>query len=312
MQLISLTGLADVPISLALPNSHALVVRTGGEFKLPVIVTHDGDTAVEWPAASPLNLAYRWIDADDEVVDRDGRRSAIPGFSLAPGASVEVQLVGSAPAVDGRYKLVVSLVLENVHWACDVGPTGWTEVMVALAGEQAWPMKFRSSPGARALRGAIAASELARELRGHDLSQVRKDAPVEEVMPTLLLVQPMAHEPKIGRTARWLRRILGVTRLEQYLDDVSAVMNSQQQIVHDLATNVLSISNKIDSEAERSNQRERHVDEGLTDIRLDLKSRWRSFGEETQTQFENAEQRAQRLLDEIAKVRADVARGTTR
>lgn len=166
MDALMLTSLVDLPINLSKKNDGAKSFRPNGRFMLPVLLISYADAALTWTPVNPLILSYRWFDKRANCLVPDGIRTSLPVARLEPGVEVEVDLVGSAPSEEGHYTLKVSLVLEGVHWACDVGSEAWCAVYVELTPPIPWPVELTTSRGAKALRGAIAAAEMSRRVKG--------------------------------------------------------------------------------------------------------------------------------------------------
>jgi hypothetical protein len=164
MQSAYLKSLTDVPLSLDRPSKEGLAFRSGDHFSLRVVLANGGHQPIVWSDRHPLNLSYRWRDQKGALALGEGGRSPVPGGSIAASARIEAKVAGYAPSEPGRYKLQLSLVLEGVHWACDVEAPGWVGVDVEITAPPAWPANLRNSAGGRALRGALLAGELARQL----------------------------------------------------------------------------------------------------------------------------------------------------
>lgn len=166
MDVVTLTDLLDLPVQIAISDAAKRSFRPNSRFTLPIIITTQGRRALTWSRDHPLALSYRWYDENGECIDSDGLRTSIPATSLAPRVPLEVELVGTSPVDEGAYSLEVSLVLEGVHWACDVNATGWLRLAVEVAPAPPWPVDLEESSGGRALRGALAAAEIAQMIHG--------------------------------------------------------------------------------------------------------------------------------------------------
>lgn len=85
-----------------------------------VTITNTGSE--DWPigGASPVNLAYHWIDKSKTIVVFDGERTVLPR-ELKAGESVNVQATIKSPDQPGEYILRLSMVQEHVAWFDDRG-----------------------------------------------------------------------------------------------------------------------------------------------------------------------------------------------
>lgn len=63
----------------------------------------------------PLFLAYHWLDANGNLLDFEGLRSALP-VDVKPAQAVTAHLQVAAPAAPGRYRLQIVPVHETVAW----------------------------------------------------------------------------------------------------------------------------------------------------------------------------------------------------
>lgn len=242
----ALTNLTDVPISVIVSNKDTLPIRPGGRFELPVVLINQSESSIDWSEATPLNMSYRWLSEDGEMIERDGRRTTIPVTSIPPGSRVEIDIVGVSPEHEGCYELQLSLVLEGVHWACDVGSTGWVQRVTNVTPAPAWPAALKHSRGGRALRGAMVAAELARHLERTTFAE--KAAPTnvvkaETVDPNSSLIGERTSFLSPARN--WLRALLGVRGLEQQLDSVIAMANSQEQRARELEGQILTFKEEL-------------------------------------------------------------------
>lgn len=256
-----LTDLAGASIRVA-PAADAIpAFRPGSGFKFPVTLANGGDRSVSWSAEHPLHLAYRWLDLDGTVLERDGVRTTIPR-ALEPDGLVEIQLGGSTPDEPGPYRLLVSLVLEGVHWACDAASSGWTEVRVDVAAGPDWPAELRDSPGGRALRGAMAAFELKRSLKGRSFEVLPQPSePKTTTALDLSVAAPAAEQPSPGpsvvaRLRNWTRKVLGVRNLQADLQDVANAVTRQEQRSTDLQVHLDHVHQEMHARFERT---EAHV-----------------------------------------------------
>lgn len=72
-----------------------------------------------WPTHRKIKLANHWLTDSVMAVQDDGR-SELP-VAVAPGESVELDLVVTAPAEPGEYELQLDVVQELVSWWADLG-----------------------------------------------------------------------------------------------------------------------------------------------------------------------------------------------
>lgn len=244
MKLLTLTSLIEDPIALIVSNKDTLPFRPGCRFELPVVLINKGERPLSWSRLNPLDLSYRWLTEDGEILERDGRRTAIPVTSLPPGSRVEIEMEGTSPDGEGCYQLQLSLVLEGVHWACDVGPDGWVQRLTNVTPAPAWPTDLKDSRGGRALRGAMVAAELARYLEKQTFAV--RAAPTESGTATAS-ESSLTDEPKslFDPMRDWLRALLGVRGLEQQLVDVIALASSQEQRGRELESQILTLKEEL-------------------------------------------------------------------
>jgi hypothetical protein len=66
----------------------------------------------------PVNLSYRLLDANDKVVVSDGLRTSLP-FGVASGETVALSALVKTPSQAGKYRLLLTMVQENVAWFAD-------------------------------------------------------------------------------------------------------------------------------------------------------------------------------------------------
>ncbi len=89
---------------------------TAGEtVTFPVVVRNEG--ALTWPpdGANPVNLTYKWLDADHNVLVADGLRTPI-GREVAPWEEVSLEARVQFPAERGDLILQLDMVHEFVAW----------------------------------------------------------------------------------------------------------------------------------------------------------------------------------------------------
>ncbi|MDP9422836.1 MAG: FkbM family methyltransferase [Pseudomonadota bacterium] len=221
-----IASLKPLPVALSVPEQAILRMNAGVGFRTKLLIANEGDSALHWTSEQPLHLAYRWFDQNGACIEADGHRSSIPG-PLGAGSSVEVELSGTAPALAGSYRLVASLILEGVHWACDVADSGWLTLDVDVVVPPAWPRELENSRGGKALRGALAAASLERLLLERPLNRSARD---EVTIATPAPAEPIIHSPaettkrpraSLGRRIRaWIRHMLGIVEMRQAVEEL--------------------------------------------------------------------------------------------
>ncbi len=205
----------------------------GSSFNLSLIIFNAGSQPVAWSAENPLHISYRWINEAGECVEREGLRTSIP-CPLAPKTELPVTLRGRTQEEPGNYRLQPSLVLEGVHWACDIDALGWAELNVQVLSRPAWPQDLKDSVGGRALRGALARAGLARSLAGNIPGPKFQQEAYFSVdqSPEATLPAPDAETRKVSRTSRfrnWVRRTLGIQNVQRDLERVANAVTRQEQ-----------------------------------------------------------------------------------
>lgn len=248
MQRIVLDSLVGVPVVISASNRDKVPFRPGSRFEFPVVLTHTGEHALDWSQEQPLNLSYRWLTPEGEDVDRDGRRTALPADRLIPGARLELDVAGVAPDEEGSYLLQVSLVLEGAHWACDMGSDGWTQLEALVAPAPAWPGELENSRGGRALRGAMAAAELARLVAKRTVAGRLSSGPAASTItaePDNSSIATNVSEPVRQGWRAWLRGALGVRGLEDQLSDVIEIASRQEEQALSLEQQIVMLREEL-------------------------------------------------------------------
>lgn len=222
-----IVSLKDLPVTIAAAERVGMRINPGAGFRARLLLANEGNMSLHWSAEQPLRLAYRWFDESGTCVEADGHRSLVP-MPLEPEATVEIELSASAPATVGKYRMIASLVLEGVHWACDVAKNGWLALDMEVVAPPAWPEELELSPGGKALRGAIAAASLERMLaeRPIDPAVVNKPArsPAPSLMEGSVQASPMSLNRRLSNLGRrmraWLRHMLGVVEMRQAVEEL--------------------------------------------------------------------------------------------
>ena len=274
---MKLTRLSALPVEVRLAADGRLRLRPQSTFKSTVVLEHQGDRAIKWSASNPLHLTYRWLDQAGNIVERDGLRTVLPVEALQPRSSVEVEMVGLAPADLGDYVLQPSLVLEGVEWACDVGPSGWSQAEVEVAAEPGWPNQLGASSAARALRGAMVAAELGRQLNPESFRLAVPAAAQDPEAPApvaLAPAQPSELQPpssSVGRRIRnWLRDVLGMAGLEQQVAKALEVADRQSEQIAQLEPQIAALRTELMTALDAAGHRAARMAEGVTDVRHEM------------------------------------------
>lgn len=182
-----LETLVDIPIVIGATYTDACPIRPGDIFSYTVRLSHIGKQSLRWNEPHPLHLSYRWLSESGEILERDGRRTSLPGDEMKPETHFDVVMHGETPDAPGPYKLQISLLLEGVHWACEVSNTGWLNVAVRLDAIPAWPVTLKKSFSGRALRGALVASQIESFLDGESF----------DIKSASLKEEPEAHTAEV-------------------------------------------------------------------------------------------------------------------
>ncbi len=251
-----ITSLDKIPIAIVPSAKQAAPFRPRGSFKLPIVLDVTATSVLVWSKEHALNLSYRWFEDSGGCIDREGRRTALPVDRLGPGERIEVDLAGSTPDEPGVYQLTVSLVLEGVEWACDVGPSGWMQITVPVTLGPAWPSELKASVGGRTLRGALVATELARTLaaRGGLDNAADRQAAVGPRPPTQRsrTIVPLQSRASHSKWKIRLRRALGIDDLHDQLDALLAMASRQEGHAVDLEAEIHALKDELRREPEAS------------------------------------------------------------
>lgn len=226
-----LSNLSDLRVTLRCGEKAALPIQAGTSFRTSIFVTNDGDAPLKWTSDQPLNLSYRWFDRRGKCIEYDGLRTFLP--APLPEGTTKVQLEATAPKDEGDYTLVASLLLEGVHWACDVSRGGWLSIPIVIEGRTAWPRALEDSAGGKAIRGALAAASLSGILadRPIDVSATKatkcaanarhQDDSAQKsaaALPGAVGVHP---KPSLMRKLRaWLRHMLGIVEMREAVEEL--------------------------------------------------------------------------------------------
>ena len=113
----------DAELPAMMPAGDAQVVRCE--------VRNLGSRTFRSLPSHPVNLAYRWFDADGRTLVLEGERALLDP-PLRPGARTAYELPVVAPPSPGEYRLRVSLVQEQVTWFDDLDPARGRAATVAV------------------------------------------------------------------------------------------------------------------------------------------------------------------------------------
>ena len=270
MKSVARTSLVDVPIVLSFSNKGSPAVRPGSRFEIPIVLANVGDAPLNWKSGGAPSLAYRWIGQGGEVVERDGLRTPFPSGLVEAGSRVELDLGGISPETPGNYELQVSLVLEGLHWACDVGSVGWTQRAVNVSPAPPWPTHLKGSRGARALRGAMVASKLERLLEQRSFAmqhEASNEKGENEATGRPVQSNSDSRANVVVKFRTWLRDALGVTGLQTQLGEVVALASRQEEQALELEKQFLLLRGELRVDQESAVARAPNFLEDLANAR---------------------------------------------
>jgi hypothetical protein len=103
-------------VALTMPRSlkHKL---SDGALTIPVTVQNTGSEPIE--SAKQDFLTYHLIDAAGRMVTWDGVRTVLP--TIAPGATLKVNMKVDPPKAPGKFGIQVDLVREGQFWYAEKG-----------------------------------------------------------------------------------------------------------------------------------------------------------------------------------------------
>ncbi len=293
MTSVIITTLVDVPLVVSFSNRESLPVRPGNWFDLPIVVTSKAEHSIEWTHQNPLKLSYRWVDQDGTTIERDGRRTEFTSGSFMAGERLDVDLGGVAPEEAGLYELQVSLVLEGVQWACEVGSAGWVTRLVQVSAAPAWPAKLEQSCGGRALRGALVANELAWILQKRPLAMGDDVGEIESTSTPRSLSSEVDAPPRfLQRVRNRVRAVLGISGLERQLEGVLLLASQQDEHAQDLEKQLAAFKEEVLAGLGRSQIGAPKVLEDVSDARRKLSAKLVSRDRPKRARFEGKQVRA--------------------
>jgi hypothetical protein len=103
---------ADLPTSLAV----------GDAVRVRCTVDNRGDGFLISAAPNPVEVCYRWFDADGTPIGAGTWEHTRLPRTIAPRGSATFKAIVAAPPVPGRFTLRLTLLQENVCWFDDVDP----------------------------------------------------------------------------------------------------------------------------------------------------------------------------------------------
>jgi hypothetical protein len=97
-------------------------VQPNTTIKMAVIVKNTSNFIWSNEGEQSTNFSYRWINSQGDlaVFEGDGDRTGLP-WTLAPGESVALNAAIRTPTTPGKYKLILTMVQENVAWFSETG-----------------------------------------------------------------------------------------------------------------------------------------------------------------------------------------------
>ncbi len=98
---------------LLVEHSTPARLNAGEQIQVPVTLRNTG--TLTWTPEDADRLAYHWLSADGEMIEYDGRRSALP-HAVAPGDAVTLLATLVAPARPGAYQLRWEPLREGKGW----------------------------------------------------------------------------------------------------------------------------------------------------------------------------------------------------
>jgi hypothetical protein len=103
------------PLAVRWGTAPSLAPQAGAVSRVDVELVNAG--AIAW--RDGINVAYHWLDAHDNPIVWDGRRTAAP--HLEPGEQETVEVLVRAPIPPGPYRLAFDLVAEHRAWFSELG-----------------------------------------------------------------------------------------------------------------------------------------------------------------------------------------------
>lgn len=107
-------------------------VAPGETFAVEVEIINRAREGLATIGATPVHLAYHWLDDAGRMVELSGRRSALTR-AVAPSDRHRQRMLVDALAEPGRFILRVTLVQELVTWFTDLSAPVFADVMMTVA-----------------------------------------------------------------------------------------------------------------------------------------------------------------------------------
>lgn len=114
--------LPDTTVDAADPIGQLQLVECPGQVQagstFEVVVSLFNQSRTDWSSrcATPVNLAYHWMDTQRNMVEYDGQRTVLADHFLYAGQSVRQAARVLAPPQGGRYILCMTVVQDGVQW----------------------------------------------------------------------------------------------------------------------------------------------------------------------------------------------------
>jgi len=96
-------------------------VTVGELFEISVSIVNESEEIWHGYGEYPVYLCYHWKENGGNFVVYDGIRTELTKPDFAPSETIDQQISVKAPAVPGKFKLVLTLVQEGVCWFEDKG-----------------------------------------------------------------------------------------------------------------------------------------------------------------------------------------------
>lgn len=93
---------------------HELTVSPGGTFQIPVTITNPTKEAWSSSGKYPVTVSYIWFE--NGALLAYGEDRAVLPTTLAPGASVNLIVKGTAPKSGSNLVLRITMIQEMIAW----------------------------------------------------------------------------------------------------------------------------------------------------------------------------------------------------
>ncbi len=98
--------------------SNLKTIKVGSTLRIPIFLKNKSNFIWSNTGLNPTNFSYRWLDTNNQMVVADGERTPLP-YDVHPGESVALNAIIKTPQQPGQYKLILTMVQENVAWFND-------------------------------------------------------------------------------------------------------------------------------------------------------------------------------------------------